>query len=114
MGSVARYSVVSATGRMLGQSFPYGTLFVNVLGSFLIGVVATFMLRKFPDAENARHFLTTGFLGGFTTFSAFSLDVFQLMQRGENIWAAAYLLASVLLGIAAVIAGILVAQGSLS
>ena len=114
MGSVARFSVVTATDRLLGFSFPLGTLIVNVLGSFAIGYVSAIMLSKFPDAENHRQFLTTGFLGGFTTFSAFSFDILQQMQRGENLMALVYVLASVLLGLAAVMLGYVLAQGSLA
>ena len=114
MGSVARFSVVTATDRLLGLSFPLGTLIVNLMGSLAIGYIAAFMLAKFPDAENHRHFLTTGFLGGFTTFSAFSFDILQQMQRGENLMALVYVLASVLLGLAAVMLGYVLAQGSLA
>ncbi len=114
LGSVARFSVVNASDRLLGFSFPVGTLIVNVLGSLAIGYIAAFMLSKFPDAENSRYFLTTGFLGGFTTFSAFSLDLLQQIQRGENLMAIVYVLASVLLGMAAVMLGYLLAQGSLA
>ena len=114
LGSVARFSVVNACDRLPGLSFPFGTLIVNVLGSFAIGYIAAFLLGKFPDAVNSRYFLTTGFLGGFTTFSAFSLDILQQIQRGENLMALVYVLASVLLGLAAVILGYFLAQGSLA
>lgn len=114
LGSVARFSVAATVNRLLGVSFPVGTLIVNVLGSFAIGYILTFMLSKFPHAENQRYFLVTGFLGGFTTFSAFSFDLLQQLQRGENLMAIVYVLASVLLGLAAVMLGYLLAQGSLA
>ncbi len=112
LGSVARFSVVNASDRLLGLSFPFGTLIVNVLGSFAIGYIAAFMLIKFPHAENYRYLLVTGFLGGFTTFSAFSFDILQQLQRGENLMALVYVLTSVLLGLAAVLLGYILAQGS--
>jgi fluoride exporter len=111
LGSVARYVTVTATSRVFGAGFPLGTLFVNVLGSFAIGFFACFLLRKFPAHEQVRYFLTTGFLGGFTTFSAFSLEVLTLMQRGETQRALLYVLASVVLALIAVFAGYALAQG---
>ena len=114
LGSVARFVTVTASNRLIGTSFPYGTLLVNVLGSFAIGFIATIMLRKYADAESARYFLTTGFLGGFTTFSAFSLELLQLMQGGETALALLYILASIVLGLLAVFAGFALAQGMAS
>ena len=114
LGSVARFVTVTASNRLMGTSFPYGTLLVNVLGSFAIGFIATIMLRKYADAESARYFLTTGFLGGFTTFSAFSLELLQLMQGGETALAMLYILASIVLGLLAVFAGFALAQGMAS
>lgn len=114
LGSVARFVTVTASNRLMGTSFPYGTLLVNVLGSFAIGFIATIMLRKYADAESARYFLTTGFLGGFTTFSAFSLELLQLMQGGETALALLYILASIVLGLLAVFAGFALAQGMAS
>ena len=87
LGSLARFGVVRGISSVLGEQ-PWGTFVVNVLGSFAIGMLAAFFARKFTDHEVARVFLITGFLGGFTTFSAFSLDVFNLMQRGESASAA--------------------------
>ena len=114
LGSVARFVTVTASNRLIGTSFPYGTLLVNVLGSFAIGFIATIMLRKYAEAESTRYFLTTGFLGGFTTFSAFSLELLQLMQGGETALALLYILASIVLGLLAVFAGFALAQGMAS
>ena len=105
LGSVARYATVRAVATFLGELQPWGTLAVNVIGSFAMGFVAALIARKFTDADTVRVLLMPGFLGGFTTFSAFSLDVFNLMQRGENGTAVAYVLGSVLLSLAAVFAG---------
>ena len=108
MGSVTRYGVTIGSSRLFGEGFPSGTLIVNVIGSFAMGLVMALLARKFADNEAARLFLTTGFLGGFTTFSAFSLDVFNLMQRGESGVAVIYVLVSVVLSILAVFGGFLV------
>jgi fluoride exporter len=105
IGAVARYGVTTAAIRIFGSSFPYGTMIVNVAGSFAIGLVIAFLLRKYPEHEAARLFLATGILGGFTTFSAFSMDVMNLLQRGEPGSAFAYIVGSVVLSIAAVFAG---------
>lgn len=105
LGSVARYGVVLAGLRLFGNGFPVGTMFVNLVGSFLIGAISAFMALKMPDNETLRLLLTTGFLGGFTTFSAFSLDVLSLLQRGQAQTAVFYALASVILSVAAVFAG---------
>lgn len=105
IGSAARHGVNVSSARLLGSGLPFGTLIVNVLGSFLMGLLMALLTRKFEGNDAARLFLTTGILGGFTTFSAFSLDVFNLMQRGENSMAIIYILASVLLSIIAVFAG---------
>jgi fluoride exporter len=114
LGSVARFSVAASVNRLFGLSFPLGTLVVNVLGSFAIGYILTFMLNKFPQTESYRYFLVTGFLGGFTTFSAFTFDILQQLQRGDNLMALVYVLSSVLLGLAAVVLGYMLAQGSLA
>jgi fluoride exporter len=106
VGSAVRYGVNQTVGQVLGESFPWATLTVNIVGSFAMGLITAFMLFKMPQDENIRLFLTTGLLGGFTTFSAFSLDVFNLMQRGENQTAALYAVASVGLSIVAVFAGL--------
>lgn len=105
LGSVTRYTTVRGFAVMLGDAQPWGTLIVNVVGSFLMGLLAALIARKFADADAVRVFLLPGFLGGFTTFSAFSLDVFNLMQRGENGTAITYVLGSVILSLVAVFAG---------
>lgn len=104
LGGAARHAVNSAALHFFGPGFPFGTLIVNIVGSFLMGaLVEWFALRADPGFA-WRIFLTTGVLGGFTTFSAFSLDAMALYERGEWFSAAAYVLASVtiaLLGLAA-------------
>lgn len=99
--------------RLLGPGFPYGTLFVNVAGSFVMGVVIALLARKgaLVGAE-WRLFLVTGLLGGFTTFSAFSLETFVLWERGESGTAIGYVLASVVLSILALVAGLMLVRAS--
>ncbi len=96
--------------RMLGPAFPWGTLFVNVIGSLAMGLLIGWLVKRggagVLSPDNIRMFLATGILGGFTTFSAFSLDVANLWQRGEAGLAAGYVFASVLASILAVFAGL--------
>jgi fluoride exporter len=111
LGATARYATITNAAKLLRTDFPYGTFVVNVTGSFVAGFLALFLLRKLPEQENLRLLLTTGFLGGFTTFSAFSLEALQLVQRGETGLALAYVMGSVLLSLVAVYAGYALAQG---
>ncbi|MGB3866524.1 MAG: fluoride efflux transporter CrcB [Xanthobacteraceae bacterium] len=106
VGSVARYLAGIGAGRIFGTDFPWGTLLINIAGSFLIGVfVESFALRwDLPQA--ARVFLTVGVCGGFTTFSTFSLESFLLIERGQFGPAAAYIVASVALSIVALFGGL--------
>ena len=107
-GAVLRYVTIEGVNRLHPAPFPFSTLLVNVLGSLAIGMLmAKFMLH---DAPAARLLLVTGLLGGFTTFSAFSWDMMQLMQRGEILQAVLYGLGSVGLSLAAVIAGVALAR----
>lgn len=105
IGSAARYGVNIWSGRMFGTEFPWHTLIVNVLGCFLMGVLTEMLALKLHLSHEARAFLTTGILGGFTTFSAFSLDFAYLVERKEVLAAGGYVLASVVLSLLAVLAG---------
>jgi fluoride exporter len=109
-GSVARFLSVRGVQMVLGGATPWSTTFVNVVGSFAMGFLVIFLARKFTSNDGLRFFLTTGFLGGFTTFSAFSQDVMRLIQSGENGVALLYVLVSVLVSIAAGFAGFALAQ----
>lgn len=113
LGSVARHYAVLAAARLFGEAFPYGTLFVNVLGSLLIGVVIELGALKWQVSPEMRALIVTGFLGGFTTFSAFSLDVLKLAETGQGITAAAYIAASVFLSLLAVFAATHLLRGML-
>ncbi|PDT03728.1 fluoride efflux transporter CrcB [Rhizobium chutanense] len=108
VGSLLRYYVGQWSLRLMGPAFPWGTLAVNVVGCFVIGVFAELIARKFNASVELRLLLITGFLGGFTTFSAFSLDAISLFERGEAVAGGVYIAASVGLSMAAVIAGLAV------
>jgi CrcB protein len=107
VGSMARHGVNLAAGRF-GADFPWGTFTVNVVGSFAMGAIAAWLAFRAGEgwSQHIRLLLTTGFLGGFTTFSAFSLDTAVLYERGAVGLAAAYVVASVLISVAALFAGL--------
>ena len=105
VGSAARYGVNVWSGRMFGTEFPWHTLIVNVLGCFIMGVLTELMALKLHVSHETRAFLITGILGGFTTFSAFSLDFAYLVERKQLAAAGGYALASVVISLIAVFAG---------
>lgn len=105
-GGALRHGVNLAAVRLLGYGFPFGTLIVNVLGSFLIGLLAGYFAYRTGLNQHLRLFLTTGILGGFTTFSAFSLDVALLVERHSYVLAAAYMIGSVGLAMAGLFLGL--------
>lgn len=108
LGAALRHGVNLTAARLLGSGFPWGTSFVNVVGCFAMGLIAGWFAFR-ADAgvtQHTRLFLTTGILGGFTTFSAFSLDTALLWERGAVTAAAIYVVGSVALSIAAVFAGL--------
>ena len=106
LGSGARHLVNVGMGRWLGSGFPWWTFFVNVSGCFLMGVLIESLALKFQASTDLRTLLATGVLGGYTTFSAFSLDFSFLVGRGEHVAAGLYLLGSVGLSILALYAGL--------
>lgn len=106
VGSVGRYLCVVALGGWLGNGFPWGTLAVNIVGSFAMGVVVQLAALHWQPPPEVKLFLTVGLLGGFTTFSSFSLEVALLMERGDFWHAGAYVTASVLLSVAGLFAGL--------
>jgi CrcB protein len=108
LGSVARYGCSGLAARLVGESFPWGTIAVNVVGSFLIGLIAAFAI---PEGRvllpaNVRLFLMFGICGGFTTFSSFSLQTLNLVRDGEWLWAGANVVLSLGLCLAATWAGL--------
>lgn len=106
IGSVSRYLVGIGSGRLFGMAFPWGTLIINVTGSFLIGAFIGLFATRWDLSQTTRVFLTVGICGGYTTFSTFSLDAFYLMERGELLSSAVYMIASVVLSVGALIAAI--------
>ena len=105
IGAALRHGVNVAAARVAGTAFPYGTLTVNIVGSLVMGLLAAYFAFKGDASQHWRLFLTTGILGGFTTFSAFSLDVALLYERGQIAIAALYVGVSVCISIAALFAG---------
>lgn len=109
LGAVARHGINRAGLALLGPGFPWWTLAVNVAGSFLIGLLAG-LFGAWETGHNMRLFLITGVLGGFTTFSAFSLDALTLWERGSFQEAGLYVLGSVILSLLAAAVGLMVTR----
>src|SRR3977135_3282912 len=105
-GSLARYYVSAVIYNATGPAFPYGILGVNVLGGLIMGIVVELGALKLNYSPEIRALLTTGILGGFTTFSAFSLDTALLIERGDWTGAALYMIGSVVLSVAALFGGL--------
>jgi fluoride exporter len=110
LGSAMRYITVRWVDGKLNTLFPYGTLTVNIVGSFMLGIIYMAALRKAGLSENGRLFLGVGFCGGFTTFSAFALENFNLMQEKLPGTSLLYISLSVVVGILALAAGIWVGR----
>ncbi len=110
LGASLRYLTGIAALRWFGANFPWGTLMVNVIGSFVMGVLAEFIVRKLGASSELRLLLLTGLLGGYTTFSAFSLDAVMLIERGAYSAATGYVLANVIGSIVALLLGLLLAR----
>jgi fluoride exporter len=106
IGGALRHGVNVGAAKVFGLGFPYGTLIVNVAGSFAIGLLAGYFAFRPGIAQHLRLFLTTGLLGGFTTFSAFSLDTALLIERHDYALAAGYAAGSVLAGLCALFVGL--------
>ncbi|WP_188261332.1 fluoride efflux transporter CrcB [Azospirillum tabaci] len=114
VGSMARYLLMTAVGQWLGTQFPYGTLVVNAVGCFTMGVLAELAALAWSPSPELRALLMVGVLGGFTTFSSFTLDVGLLVERNALPAAAGYILASMVLTIAGFFAGLAVARSLVS
>lgn len=103
LGSVLRYGTGIAVGRAWSSSFPLGTLLINIVGSAVMGLFVGLMARLLPAWQgDARLFFAVGVLGGFTTFSSFSLDAISMIERGEVLPAGLYVVASVAGGLIAI------------
>src|SRR4051812_16410028 len=106
LGATLRHTVNLTCAKCLGTAFPYGTFIINISGSTVMGLIAGYLATKGGASQPWRLFLMTGILGGYTTFSAFSLDTALLYERGELGLAALYVLGSVVLSIAGLFAGL--------
>ena len=106
LGASLRHLINVACMRCMGLAFPYGTFLINISGSTVMGLIAGYLAFKGEASQPLRLFLMTGILGGYTTFSAFSLDAVTLYQRGEMGLALFYVLGSVVLSIAGLFAGL--------
>src|SRR3954471_9112113 len=106
LGSTLRHIVNVASARALGTAFPYHTFIINITGSIVMGLIAGYLAFKGEASQPWRLFLMTGILGGYTTFSAFSLDAALLYERGEIGLAVFYVLGSVVFSIAGLFAGL--------
>jgi CrcB protein len=109
LGAALRFLAGLGVLRLTGPGFPYAILSVNILGSFLMGVFVVYAAQR--GMTHLSPFVMTGILGGFTTFSAFSLEAYTLFERGQTGAAGIYVLASVVLSIAGLIAGVMIARG---
>lgn len=112
VGGCLRHGLNMAAGRALGMAFPWGTFLINITGSLVIGLIGGFLAFR-SDAswsQHARLFLVTGVLGGYTTFSSFSLDAALLFERGEIFAMAAYVVGSVVLALVGVFGGLAVVR----
>lgn len=106
LGAMLRHGVNLATARLIGTAFPWSTFFINVTGSLVMGLIAGWFALRADASQGVRLFLTTGILGGYTTFSAFSLDAALLYERGQFGAAAFYVIGSVVLSIGGLFAGL--------
>jgi fluoride exporter len=107
-GSMLRHAVNLASAALFGVNFPYGTILVNIAGSFAMGLIAGWFALRGQGGQMMSLFLTTGILGGFTTFSAFSLDAALLWERGQAATAVLYVVGSVIVAIISVFVGLAV------
>jgi CrcB protein len=106
LGSSLRHAINLASARALGTAFPYHTFIINITGSIIMGLVAGYLAFKGGPSQHWRLFLMTGILGGYTTFSAFSLDAALLYERGQIALTLLYVLGSVVLSIGGLFAGL--------
>lgn len=106
VGASMRYSVTQLVGRWAGHGFPLGTMMVNIIGSFCMGALVSWLAGKAEGGQSLHLVFATGLLGGFTTFSAFSLDAYTLLTRGLYSQAGLYMAGSLVIALAALVAGI--------
>ncbi|MCB1531826.1 MAG: fluoride efflux transporter CrcB [Alphaproteobacteria bacterium] len=110
LGAVFRHGVNVGAFKLFGDGFPWGTLGVNVIGSFIMGVLIAVFAQYWQPSHGVKLFLITGFLGAFTTFSTFSLDVSALWERGALGATALYVMGSVVLSVGALFLGLMIVR----
>jgi len=110
LGASVRFLLSAAALRLLGPQFPWGTLAANLIGSFLMGLLIGALVTRIDLSDHLRAFFSVGVLGGFTTFSAFSLELANMIERGDLSLAGLYALTSLILGVTALFAGLAVAR----
>lgn len=110
LGGAARYGLGVLSIRLFGLGFPFGTLIINIFGSVLMGVTVALFAKSSVSGPELRLFLTTGLIGGFTTFSTFSLDAGALWYRGERLASASYVALSVVASLAALVASMIIVR----
>lgn len=110
LGAVGRYASSQWVYGLMGRSFPFGTLFVNVAGSFVMGFLAVFLIERMETGPELRAFLMIGFLGSFTTFSTFSLETVNLISSGEVLKAGVNIMISIFVCISACWMGMVLAR----
>lgn len=116
IGGVARWAIATWFGRWFGTAFPWGTFFINISGSFFLGWFATVLAARLPEsswvrADDLRLLIAVGFTGAYTTFSTFEYESHELFRKGTGLTAAAYIAASVFLGLLAIRMGVMLAGG---
>lgn len=111
IGSILRHYAGKGALLLFGAGFPYGTMFVNIVGSFLMGLMIAVFADTGSLSQEWRAFLMVGFLGGFTTFSAFSLDAITLYQTGEIMASAIYIVLSIVLSLGGLLTGMFLVRG---
>lgn len=114
LGAVGRYLAITGVGQLFGTGFPLGTIVVNVVGSFVLGLLTELMALAWSPSPELRALIVVGVLGAFTTFSTFSLDVVLLYERGALGQAALYVVASVVLSVAGFFLGLALIRGLLA
>jgi CrcB protein len=114
LGSMARYGAGVLVGQIWSATFPLGTMLINIVGSCAMGLFIGLITRTTPTWQSdARLFVAAGILGGFTTFSSFSLDTISMLERGEIGSALLYVLVSVIIGVAALYGGLVLMRGTI-
>lgn len=114
LGTMVRHAINEKSPALVGVNYPWGTMFINIAGSLAMGLIAGWFALRGHSGQLSRLFLTTGVLGGFTTFSTFSLDASLLLERGDTWIGLTYILGSVVVGILALFAGLAIMRSLLA